>query len=104
MFCLNFGTQDGPWWAREHRGEGLENDRESGIGMMHFNGGGGSKLSAFDSHMFLADDKDFPNTWGLAHYYNRLPWQWARYMAKSQLGADGGHAIVTKHFNGLKAM
>jgi len=97
-------ANDGPWWARENRGEGLENDRGSGVGMMHFNGGRGSKLSAFDSHMFLADEKDFPNTWGLAHYYNRLPWQWARYMAKSQLGPDGGHLIVTKHFNGLKAI
>jgi hypothetical protein len=102
-------ANDGPWWPR--RGDGLQTDRPHGIGMLHFNGGGASKDSAFASHMFLVQTHNetsgtstsnssnpFPDTWGLAHYYNDLPWHFARYMAQSQVMADGqGHLISIQH-------
>jgi len=40
---------------------------------------------------------DFDSTWKLAHYYDRLDWAWARYMAESLVGADGGHPVRVIH-------
>ncbi|CAB9511594.1 Glycosyl transferase family 8 [Seminavis robusta] len=58
------------------------------VGMMHFNGGTNSKESAFETHNFLKDDVEPPSmrgTWGMAHYYARMPWDWARYWASSKV-------------------
>lgn len=109
-------ANDGPWWPRN--GTGLELDRPHGVGMLHFNGGGSSGASAFQSHKFLVvqgnnNDNDdshnnnvtttatsnpFPSTWGLAHFYNQLPWHWARYMAESKVPPNHeGYPILVQH-------
>jgi len=95
-------ANNGPWWKRN--GTGLDTmDRPDGVGMLHFNGGGSSQDSVFGSHPFLQnrdfDDhpQDFQTSWGLAHYYNNLPWNWARYIAASQISEGDGYPVQVTH-------
>lgn len=66
------------------------------VGMLHFNGGGSSKEAYFGGkngteHSFMSDFKD---TWGNGKYYATLPWEWARYQAKSLVREGSkGHSI-----------
>jgi len=65
------------------------------VGMLHFNGGGESKESYFGrDDGFLTW---YPETWGNAKYYVMLPWQWARFQAKSAVrpGSDGYLISIT---------
>lgn len=100
-------ANDGPWWNITRNGTGVVNDRPHGVGMLHFNGGGSSKLSAFEGHPFLVEDSpnapsnnsEFDSTWKLAHFYNRLDWKWAQYMVESQVhSSNGGHAVRIHHY------
>jgi hypothetical protein len=84
------------------------------IGMMHFNGGKDDPRNAFKIQKFLAHDNpkehsDWTNTWHLARYYANMPWEWARYWAKSMVKSDGdsgrkeeGYPIKFVHHEGLK--
>lgn len=67
------------------------------VGMLHFNGGGKSKEAYFElehpeqsfSTKFILRD-----TWGNGKYYATLPWEWARYQAKSLVRPGSkGHSI-----------
>lgn len=58
------------------------------IGMMHFNGGIPSKEPYFRGHDFLTQPA-LVETWGVALYYVRMPWTWARFVASSQIPANG---------------
>jgi hypothetical protein len=99
-------ANDGPWWNITRNGTGVVEDRPRGVGMLHFNGGGSSKLSAFEGHPFLMENNpdapannDYGSTWKLAHFYNRLDWKWARYMVESQVrSSDGGHPVKIHHY------
>lgn len=50
-------------------------------GMLHFNGGSANKGPFFGGNKTWLDK--FPDTWGSANYYIRLPWTWARYQASN---------------------
>ena len=63
--------------------------------MLHFNGGGSSKEAWFGDgenngteHSFIAQ---FKHSWGNGKYMATLPWEWARYKAKSMVrpGSEG---------------
>lgn len=66
------------------------------VGMLHFNGGGSTKYAYFDGengteHNFITTFKD---TWGNGKFYATLPWEWARYQAKSLILSNSiGHPI-----------
>eukprot|EP00574_Skeletonema_japonicum_P002978 CAMPEP_0201721722 /NCGR_PEP_ID=MMETSP0593-20130828/6330_1 /ASSEMBLY_ACC=CAM_ASM_000672 /TAXON_ID=267983 /ORGANISM="Skeletonema japonicum, Strain CCMP2506" /LENGTH=341 /DNA_ID=CAMNT_0048212585 /DNA_START=39 /DNA_END=1064 /DNA_ORIENTATION=- len=66
------------------------------VGMLHFNGGGSSKEAYFggengSEHNFITEFKD---TWGNGKFYATLPWEWARYQAKSLVRPGSkGHPI-----------
>lgn len=60
----------------------LITSRPNGIGILHFNGGGPDKTSAFLTSDFITKDK-FKYTWGHANYYVTLPWQWTKFILKS---------------------
>mmetsp|Transcript_6226 Transcript_6226/g.9711 ORF Transcript_6226/g.9711 Transcript_6226/m.9711 type:complete len:399 (-) Transcript_6226:73-1269(-) len=66
------------------------------VGMLHFNGGGSSKEAYFGGkngteHNFITEFKD---TWGNGKFYATLPWEWARYQAKSLVRPGSkGHPI-----------
>jgi len=49
-------------------------------GMLHFNGGGESKVAYFEEHTFLKDP-----IWGLVKYYVNMPWSWANFLLTSKL-------------------
>lgn len=101
-------ANDGAWWNITRNGTGLVHDRPEGAGMLHFNGGGSSKLSAFYGQGPINPDsvpnnKDLESTWKLAHFYDRLDWKWARYMVESQVHSDGGHTGTVHHHGINKA-
>jgi hypothetical protein len=57
--------------------------------MMHFNGGSGSKESAFESKgPFLNDPKHYTG-WGNANYYVRLTWPYAKFIIETMKEGDG---------------
>jgi len=57
-----------------------DNLKPEGAGMLHFNGvRNGNAIR--DSKAL----KEHPTTWGLADYYLRLSWPWAKYLAQSKL-------------------
>jgi hypothetical protein len=59
------------------------------IGMMHFNGGPHRTPPEpyYKVHDFLTKP-ELVETWGVALYYARMPWTWARYLAESQIPAN----------------
>lgn len=71
-------------------------EKRPNIGMIHFNGGGISTNAYFDEHDFITKD-EFKGTFGLASYYVRLPWPWAKYMAKSQIGNDRSYTLKIEY-------
>ena len=76
------------------------------VGMLHFNGGGSSKEAYFGLgengtiHTFMTG---FQDSWGNGRYYATLPWEWARYQAKSlvRLGSRG-HSIEFFFSTGMR--
>lgn len=77
-------------WRYRHR---LLTQRPQ-VGMLHFNGGGFHKQSAFVSHPFLSGPDVHQDTWGMANYYAHLSWTWARYWAASHIQpAQKGYPI-----------
>jgi hypothetical protein len=62
----------------------LQHRRPTGVGMLHFNGGGASKTSAYYKSDFVRDSK-FQYTWGNANYYVNLPWIWAKFIVESHI-------------------
>lgn len=68
------------------------------VGMLHFNGGAGSKEAYFNYREggFI---KYYPETWGNAKYYVTLPWTWARFQAWSlrKSDSDGYHIRIFEH-------
>ena len=71
--------------------------RRPRVGMMHFNGGSSSKESAYASHSILKEE-EAQDTWGLAHYYARMPWRWAPYWAQGTIpvASSGGRSSTTE--------
>ena len=57
------------------------------IAMMHFNGGPNqSPEPYFKAHSFLKPSSpELVETWGIALYYARMPWTWARYLTEQQI-------------------
>ena len=67
------------------------------VGMLHFSGGGSqSKEAYFDEHDFLNDPK-LDNSWGVAKYYIRVPWPWARFIAHSVTRDGIGYQMLINH-------
>ncbi len=67
------------------------------VGMLHFNGGGLSQEAYFnleDPEQSFSTKSKLRETWGNGKFYATLPWEWARYQAKS-LARPGseGHPI-----------
>jgi hypothetical protein len=88
---------DGPWWAtgdeaHYHRPESMPEFRPA-IGMLHFNGGGGSKKSYFLEHEVFQPKQRrnemkqemLVNSWGQAKYYVDLSWNQARFLVESEV-------------------
>jgi hypothetical protein len=65
----------------------LINNRPDGVGMMHFNGGSGSKESAFENTNQLKDPKHYTG-WGNANYYVRLTWPYAKFIMETMKEGD----------------
>jgi hypothetical protein len=64
------------------------------IGMLHFNGGGGSQDAYWEGKFVQA----WPDTWGTGPlYYAKLPWNWARFVGESMRGAGKGHPLIIRH-------
>ena len=67
------------------------------VGMLHFNGGGSSKHAYFElEHPEQSFSTKFKlrDTWGNGKFYATLPWEWARYQAKSLVRPGSkGHPI-----------
>lgn len=60
----------------------MEKQRQDGVGMFHFNGGGTSPVSFFEAGNPVHYTKD--KHWNLAKYYVDLPWSWALYQMSSK--------------------
>lgn len=60
-------------------------------GMFHFNGGGRSKDSYFQSE--TAPIRKYPKSYGLAMYYVNLPWNWALFTGMSKIGNGKGYPL-----------
>jgi hypothetical protein len=54
------------------------------VGMIHFNGGGGSKDAYYESHDFVKAP-ELRKTYGIADYYSRMPWPWAKHIVESKI-------------------
>lgn len=68
------------------------------VAMMHFNGGSSSKEAYFVKHSFIKDeDPTVQATFGLANFYVRMPWTWARYVAASQTRDGRGYTVEIQH-------
>jgi hypothetical protein len=79
---------DGAWRYKKGHFKKTIVQKRPEMGMMHFNGARASKDAYFETHGFLTD-KNLEKTWGIAHYWVRVPWTWARFMAKSQIDGEG---------------
>ena len=71
-------------------------DRRPAVGMLHFNGGGASKESAFLAHGYIVGAR-WNRTWGVATYYERLSWSWAQFIAQSRVPPGQGHTLIIDH-------
>ena len=72
-------------------------DWRPNVGMLHFNGGTISKESYFKEHKVIQNK---PDTWGMAAYYARLPWPWARFIGESKSQDGQGQRLVILHGDG----
>lgn len=66
------------------------------VGMIHFNGGGSSKEAFFETHSFLTDET-LRWTFGMANYFIRLPWSWARFTVESITSEGQGYPLLVKY-------
>jgi len=67
------------------------------VGMMHYNGYHSQPY--YRDHPFVTSEAR-KDTWGLpAIYYSKLPWTWAKYVAASTIGSNGGYPIQTSYYN-----
>lgn len=57
----------------------LENRPRAGFVLVHLNGGGSSKLSAFEH------SATYKQAWLFLQYYATFPWLWTRFHLESQL-------------------
>ena len=57
-------------------------------GMVHLNGGGGSKRSAFESSVFVTSS-NYNKTWLVVQYYATYPWTWIKFYLESQVMMKG---------------
>jgi len=66
------------------------------IGSFHYNGGGGSKKTAFEGDFVKSEKlRDF---WGLpGNYYNHMPWSWARFLGRSMGVPPNSMIRITKN-------
>ena len=82
-------------WSNVHQ------KRRNGVGMLHFNGSGSNATgSAFRSGIITSSREEKRTTWGLADYYVRIPWSWAKFQASSLIptadndrGGESGHSL-----------
>jgi hypothetical protein len=72
-------------------------DRRPRVGMLHLNGDSrGEKFSAFLRGVMTSKKETKRNTWGLADYYVRMPWQWAKFQAENAIEGEG-HILEVRH-------
>jgi hypothetical protein len=90
--------------AKLWRGQ-LADHRPDGVGFLHFNGGSKSKDNAFlpdsitnDKHRLIADKHR--SGWGLANYYVRMPWPYAKFIVESLNGDSVGHQLLIRNIEG----
>jgi hypothetical protein len=83
--------------AKLWRGQ-LADHRPDGVGFLHFNGGGKSKDNAFLGGLITADKHR--SGWGLANYYVRMPWPYAKFIVESSNGDSVGHQLLIRNIEG----
>jgi hypothetical protein len=78
----------------------LADHRPDGVGFTHFNGGGSKKENVFlEDKIFITPDKH-RSGWGLANYYIRMPWPYAKFIVESSNGDSGGHQLLVRNIKG----
>mmetsp|Transcript_9494 Transcript_9494/g.26232 ORF Transcript_9494/g.26232 Transcript_9494/m.26232 type:complete len:383 (+) Transcript_9494:3-1151(+) len=88
---------NGVWARNSVDGRFMESHhRPEGVGMMHYNGGGGNLEAAFQNHKFVAKNRgDLYSSWGLSAYYANLPWNWVKFLVQSRVQSQSGGYSVT---------
>jgi hypothetical protein len=75
----------------------LEDRRPDGVGHMHFNGGGASKENVFLTPAKLFTAERHRSGWGLASYYIRMSWPYAKFIVESSNGESVGHQLLIRN-------
>jgi hypothetical protein len=79
----------------------LTESRPDGVGHMHFNGGGPSKANVFLTIKEFLTVEKHRSGWGLANYYIRMPWPYAKFIVESSKYGDSvGHQLLIRNVEG----
>lgn len=74
-------------WMLGHERERFFSNRPE-AGLLHYNGGSGSKESAFETHDRVINPV-YVKTWAIPGlFYGNMPWSWARFIGRSYGGLD----------------